>query len=69
MVEVHVRNMELPLCGVKHVEVRSIIRYLTTRNKTAKEIPNEIQHMYGVGCTFTCVEVETKIHSRSKSAV
>ncbi len=43
-------NMELPLREVEHVEVRSTIRYLTTINKTAKEIHDEIQWVYGVGC-------------------
>ncbi len=44
------RNMELPLREVEHVEVRSTIHYLTAINKTAKEIHDEIQRVYEVGC-------------------
>ncbi len=53
MVEAHTRNaavnMEPPSHEAKHVEVRSTIRYLTVRNKTVKEIHNEIQGVYRVG--------------------
>ncbi len=31
-------NMELPLCEVEHVKVRSMIHYLTAINNTAKKI-------------------------------
>ncbi len=54
MMEAHVRNaavnMKLPLREVEHVEVRNTIRYLTAINKTAKEIHDEIQRVYEVGC-------------------
>ncbi len=64
-------NMELPLCEVVHVEVRSTIRYSTAINKTAKEIHTEIQRVYGSGVYERSkhVEVEMGIHSKSKSAV